>query len=466
MAPFIAFAKRATLPALLVLCIFTGSVPAQPAPTVWTQADAAPSGLPQPAARPPLTDQSESKSESSTSPITAGWDNGFFIRSPDKQFELRITGQLQADYRGYENDNDHADVDTFLMRRARLGIEADMYKYYEFRFLPDFGQGQAVVQDAYINIHYWDFFQIEAGKFKQPFSYEQLIQDRFVPSNERSMIDQMVPARDVGAMIHGEKLFGNRLDYAVSISNGEINGNGDDNQTKDVVGRIVVRPFAGWEAAPWLQLFQAGMAATYGIEQEPASPSTLKTPSQVPWFTFNSTVRSDGERYRLCPEVSYFYDAFGAMAEYYFEMHRYSPLGQGSPLDRDVGFEGFQVTATYLLTGEQRTMYAEAIDPLHPFNPCAPLSGFGAWEVLARVSRLKVDSSAFQPGRGQLADPTRNSSGATEMTLGFNWYLNKYVRWQFNWEHDWFDQEVQQATVPPSRYQHQDALLVRLQVIF
>jgi hypothetical protein len=82
------------------------------------------------------------------------------------------------------------------------------------------------------------------------------------------------------------------------------------------------------------------------------------------------------------------------------------------------------------------------------------------------VSRLKVDSSAFQPGRGQLADPTRNSSGATEMTLGFNWYLNKYVRWQFNWEHDWFDQEVQQATVPPSRYQHQEALLVRLQVIF
>jgi phosphate-selective porin OprO/OprP len=280
------------------------------------------------------------------------------------------------------------------------------------------------------------------------------------------MIDQMVPQRDVGAMIHGQKLFDNRLDYAVSISNGEINGNGDDNQSKDVVGRIVVRPFANWDATPWLQYFQAGMAATYGIEQEPASPSTLKTPSQVPWFMFFPTVHSDGERYRLCPEVSYFCGGFGVMAEYYFEMHRYSPLGQGSPIDRDVGFEGFQVTATYLLTGERRTTYSAPIDPLHPIDPLAPLSGTGAWELLARVSRLKVDSAAFQPGPGQLADPARSSSGATEMTLGFNWYLNNYVRWQFNWEHDWFDQQVQQATVPPSRYQHQDALLVRLQLIF
>src|SRR5205085_12366547 len=64
--------------------------------------------------------------------------------------------------------------------------------------LPDFGLGQARVQDAYLNVHYWDAFQVEAGKFKQPFSYEQLIQDRFVPTLERSLIDQLVPQRDVG----------------------------------------------------------------------------------------------------------------------------------------------------------------------------------------------------------------------------------------------------------------------------
>ena len=44
-------------------------------------------------------------------------------------------------------------------------------------------------------------------------------------------------------MVHGENVFDNRLDYAVSISNGEINGNSTDlNNHKDVDGRIAIRP--------------------------------------------------------------------------------------------------------------------------------------------------------------------------------------------------------------------------------
>ena len=93
--------------------------------------------------------------------------------------------------------------------------------------------------------------QFEAGKFKQPFSFEQLIQDRYVPIMERSIIDQLVPARDEGVMIHGRKLLEDRLDYAVAVSNGEINGNTDTNNHKDFNGRIAIRPFNlpdRWEA--------------------------------------------------------------------------------------------------------------------------------------------------------------------------------------------------------------------------
>lgn len=45
----------------------------------------------------------------------------------------------------------------------------------------------------------------------------------------------------------------------------------------------------------------------------------------------------------------------------------------------------------------------------------------------------------FQPftvGRttfGPLANPLLYAQGATEITLGFNWYLNRFVRFQFNW---------------------------------
>ena len=73
----------------------------------------------------------------------AGWANAFFLQSPDKKYILRITGQLQSDYRSFLDGNDSTDIDGFLVRLARLGIEANLLDYYEFRLLPDFSNQQA-----------------------------------------------------------------------------------------------------------------------------------------------------------------------------------------------------------------------------------------------------------------------------------------------------------------------------------
>jgi phosphate-selective porin OprO/OprP len=130
-----------------------------------------------------------------------------------------------------------------------------------------------------------------------------------------------------------------------------------------------------------------------------------------------------------------------------------------------VHFEGGLVMATLLLTGETRTAYTR-VDPLHPFNPCHPFACGGAWELVGRVSRLHVGDVVFAPGINQLANPATNSGGCTESTLGFNWYLNSWVRLQFNWEHAQFDEPIQLAPGPRGRLQHQDTLLSRLQIIF
>lgn len=402
------------------------------------------------------------------SPFTAGWKNGFIIQSPEKDFSLRITGQIQSDYRGFLNRNnqDTTDIDTFQVRRARLGIEATVFQYYEFRLLPDFGQGQSRIQDSYLNIHYWDALQFQIGKFKEPVSYEQLIQDRFVPTLERSMIDQIVPARDVGAMIHGQKLLGNRLDYAFGLFNGEINGDTDTNNHVDFAWRVAVRPFQGEFFLPILRGLQVGVSGTTGAEQEPISPNILRTPASVPWFQFNSTVRADGLRNRLTPEVSYFYRSLGFATQYIHldQTMRASAVAQDAV---NIPMNGYYVMATYLLTGEERTTYSQAVMPNRPFNPLHPLLEPGAWEFVARISRLQVGQDVFAQGVNNLADPTKYSSAAKELTVGFNWYLNGWVRTQFNWEHAWFEQPVRLgAPGPVGLLNHQDTLYVRLQVIF
>jgi phosphate-selective porin OprO/OprP len=401
------------------------------------------------------------------SPV-AGWDNGFFIQSADRIFILRITGQIQADYRDFLGTDDAKDIDTLLARRARLGIEATMAKYYEFRLLPDFGQGKAVVQDAYMNVHYWDALQFEAGKFKQPFSYEQLIQDRFVPTMERSMLDQLVPQRDEGVMAHGQKLFGGLLDYGVSFSNGTINGEADTNDHKDLAGRLAVYPFAGIDGLTWLNGLESGFSVTHGIENELVSPNTLRTPATVPWFTYKTTVRADGFRNRWSPELVYFYGPFGFAAQYFREDEQLRPsaVGKGASYRADVPYEGYYVMATLLLTGEERATYSAAVAPLIPFDPDNPLFPFGAWELVVRFSRLRVSEVVFLPGIANLADPNINSPEADEWTLGFNWYLNKWFRMQFNWEHAHFEKPVLLGGGPLGKHKELDTLLTRLQIIF
>jgi phosphate-selective porin OprO and OprP len=405
----------------------------------------------------------------------AGKD-GFYVRSNDGNFDFRITGQIQADYREFLNTNDQKDIDNFQLRRIRFGLESTLYKYYEFRFMPDFGKGQSIIQDAYMNVHYLDALQFEFGKFKQPFSYEQLIQDRYVPTLERSLIDQLVPARDVGAMIHGENIFNNRLDYGVSISTGEINdsGVGDTNNHKDLNGRFAIRPFNDADTSMWLRGVQVGVSGTTGIEQEVMSPASLATPDTVTFFTFNNaagkTAYANGLRTRVSPELAYFNGPFGFLTQYYVQHQQIqaNESGAGAKFLFNVPFTGYFAMATLLLTGETRTTYSQAIDPIHPFNPFCPCASPGAWELVARVSKLNIGDEVFsKTAAAQLANPATNSDEATEMTLGFNWYLTKFVRVQFNYAHDWFGQPVLEGSNPATnKIQNQDSLSTRFQIIF
>jgi phosphate-selective porin OprO and OprP len=431
----------------------------------WAAAQAPASDLLLAPKPPEAAPAAEAGTDAATKPVFTGWDDGFILRSPDNRFSLRITGQIQTDYRGYLDARDQTDFSTFSVRRARLGIEASVAEIYEFRLLPDFGQGQSRIQDSYLNVHVRDAFQFEIGKFKQPFSYEQLIQDRFVPTMERSLLDLLVPARDVGLMIHGQKLFEDRLDYGVSISDGQQNGDGDLSNGPDLNARMAVRPLAASDSLPALRLLQLGMAVSVGGEFELVGGGPFRTPAFVPWFRFLPGTAADGLRVRYSPEVVYFVRGFGCAAQYLRMEQQFRAAAAGAT-DVNLPFDAFYVLATWLLTGEERTTYSKAIAPLRPFDLKAPLASPGAWEIVARVSRLTVGDTAFAPGANQLANPAVSSPGATELTFGFNWYLNKWVRTQFNWEHAWFDRPVLLGPAPPGLLRTQNTLMARLQVIF
>src|SRR5262249_24990054 len=86
--------------------------------------------------------------QSQLKPI-AGYDNGFFIQSPDGANKINVGGYVHFDGRYFLQGGDPG-TSQFLFRRARIDLRGKIFKYYEFKFMPDFAGGQVVIQDAYL----------------------------------------------------------------------------------------------------------------------------------------------------------------------------------------------------------------------------------------------------------------------------------------------------------------------------
>src|SRR5271165_6943702 len=99
---------------------------------------------------------------------TADYLHGFTIGSDDGNFVLHIGADLQIDNRTYAGTGSAADIDSIVLRRVRPTLFGTVYKYVDFFIRPDFGLGTTAVYDAYIQLNYFSWFQVRAGKFKPP----------------------------------------------------------------------------------------------------------------------------------------------------------------------------------------------------------------------------------------------------------------------------------------------------------
>src|SRR5205823_11593253 len=81
----------------------------------------------------------------------AGFQNGFFIQSPDGNFKLGLHAFIQTQFRTYTSENGRTGLTNFFMRRARPIIDGTVYRNFDFRLVPDFGVGRVQLFDVYVN---------------------------------------------------------------------------------------------------------------------------------------------------------------------------------------------------------------------------------------------------------------------------------------------------------------------------
>lgn len=359
--------------------------------------------------------------------VSAG-KGGFLLTSPDGDFVIRIRGYVQADSRFFLQDQPSA-IDTFTLRRVRPVFEGTVYKIFDFKIMPDLGGGITVLQDAYLDARFAQVFKLRFGKYKAPFGLERLQSGAEIEFVERSLVTTIVPNRDLGIMIYGDLVPG-KLAYQAAVMNGVVDGGSADNdsgQSKDFVGRLFAGPIQG---------LGFGVAYSAGSQQGSLlSPSLpiYKTSGQQTFFRYrqstllDTTTLANGTRHRYSPQFDYYHGPFGVLGEYVFSSQE---VKQGLKT-ATIGNNAWNLSAFFVLTGEAASF--KAVSPNNPFD--LDSHKLGAFELVFRYAQLDVDNDAFPT----FADPLAAATKARNWTAGLNWYLNKNMKFNFDYDQTSFD---------------------------
>ena len=379
-------------------------------------------------------EQAAEKAKTSTN-ATSGRD-GFSFRSVDGAYQLRLRGYVHFDGRFFQEDDERPAVDTFLLRRVRPIFEGTVFKNFDFRIMPDFGGGQTVLQDAYIDARFSPKFKVRAGKFKPPVGLERLQSATELLFVERAFPTNLVPNRDLGIQLHGD-LAGGNVNWAVGVFNGVpdgANGDADANDGKDIAARLFFQPFLA--AGGPLKGLGFGVAASSG-DQEGTLTSTglagYRTPAQQAFFSYRSdataagTVIADGDRFRLSPQGYFYRGRFGLLTEYVISRQEVRRADIAEELENT----SWQVATSWVLSGGEPSF--RGVAPKVNFDPTA--GTWGAFELTARYSVLEVDEDTF-PVFANLAS---SAESAEAWALGLNWYFNRNLRLVLDYERTQFE---------------------------
>ena len=406
-----------------------------------------------------------SPAKTNAPPVISIGSDGFVMRSANGNFKLGVGGLLQMDSRSYFNDGGIQNNDMFLIRRARITLDGRVFRDFEFRLQPELGGASAPsLRDAYLNYSYAEEAQLQFGKFKTPVGLEQLQRDRTIMFVERSLVSDITPGRDVGVEFHGTAL-DKTVEYSAGVYNGVGDGattsNVDTDGEKSVAGRVFVYPFPSQAPEPFQKIglgVGGSFARTHGAAEMPSGNGFL-TQGQQQFFTYLTSTAAGkpnvvgaGDHWRISPQASWYWRRWSALAEYVLasqDLAR-SDLGVSSTIQNSA----WQVALGCVLTGENAS--AKGVIPTHPFNPHE--GSWGALEVVARLSSLHVDNSAFP----LFADPSQSASQAASWAVGLNWYLNENIRAYLDFFQTRFDGGKQAAVTAQDEF----ALFWRLQLSF
>jgi phosphate-selective porin len=164
--------------------------------------------------------------------LLAGYDGGFFIKSSDDNFLMKINGRMQFRWTHYDVQSTNRYLQPRLHKNdstgfdfARVWVAFKGHAYspnltYLLQLRSDEGTGYDTrLREAYLNYRFDDAFQLQAGYFKIAALQQRATSNAELQFVSRSMTHAVFDlSRGLGVRVWG-KLFEKRLEYFLDVLN-------------------------------------------------------------------------------------------------------------------------------------------------------------------------------------------------------------------------------------------------------
>jgi len=379
-----------------------------------------------------------------------------------KLFRMDLRTKVQTDFRTFSPEV-VTDEGTFDLHRARLSLEGEAFKVFEYEVERDFRQSigsndqRYPWKDVNLNFKYFDNFQLKLGKFKVPFSLDELTGEHENDFAIRSRIaDDLAPGRDVGAMLHG-RFFRRGLSYQIGVFRHDGENprarNGEPFSDTAFAVRLTATPLRVISAIKPLHTLEIGAAYTRAQVPQGLSGVRGHTVSGDVYFPY---VYVQGPRERIGGEANWIAGRFSLKGEFINMTEARQQQGVFVDDLPEKISRGWYATGTWVLTGEQKE---GGVQPKRPVLD----GGFGALEVAGRYEQIRFGTTdQTAPGFTSPRSRVLRSQSDRVWTAGLNWYPGLYFKVQLDAIHERIEQNSRSPL--PGRNNFWTAIL-RLQFV-
>ncbi len=363
-------------------------------------------------------------------PMSGLFNGGVRFKSADGNFEGALSGRMYVNGRAVIDSSEArygTNTNDFFVRTARLYVDGTFYKDFYYRVESEYSNtGSFFLKDGYLAYKGIKDISLLFGQFKEPFSQEENTSSRFIDFAERSVLNRLAPAHDVGigaSGVHFDKMFS----WELGVFNGAGRSARDTNDEKDIAGRVRLSPFVTNENE-WLKQLRIGVAFTYGDIDTTSQGDITSAYSGVKSIDFDATHVRDGIQTRIGIELSWLVGPFSLRGEY---VMMNSEANEGA-IEDDIEWSAYYLQVTYLLTGEAKTL-ENRIKPKESFS--LSKGTWGAFELAFRIASIEADG-AFDSGY-----LSAQNESVQQITFGINWWMTQNFRLMLNYNHEIYDED-------------------------